>query len=74
MLTSNKIIKLKKRKILLFFLCIFLLTFVLIPKSFAIVKPTKEFYVNDYANVLSEETKNYILNTNIQLDVYKRQR
>ena len=29
--------------------------------SNAIVSPTNEFYVNDYANVLSEDTKNYIL-------------
>ena len=34
----------------------------------AIVKPTSEFYVNDYANVLSKETKEYIINTNIDLN------
>ena len=36
-------------------------------KSFAIVSPTYEFYVNDYANLLTEETKNYIINTNVNL-------
>ena len=36
--------------------------------SFAIVKPTYEFYVNDYANILSEETENYIININKELE------
>ena len=36
-------------------------------KSFAIVKPTTEFYVNDYANLLNQNTKNYIINANKQL-------
>lgn len=32
------------------------------------VSPTDEFYVNDYANVLSESTKNHIMNMNIELE------
>lgn len=35
--------------------------------SNAIVSPTNEFYVNDYANVLSEDTKNYILENSAKL-------
>ena len=38
------------------------------PKVNAIVEPTKEFYVNDYANILSEETEQYILNNSYALD------
>ena len=36
-------------------------------KVFALVEPTSEFYVNDYANILSEETENYILNNSVKL-------
>lgn len=36
--------------------------------NYAIVSPTKDFYVNDYANLLSEETKKYILQTNQDLN------
>ena len=32
------------------------------------VSPTDEFYVNDYANVLSNETKIHIMNMNIELE------
>ena len=33
--------------------------------TYAVVSPKTNFYVNDYADVLSEETENYILNSNI---------
>ncbi len=33
-----------------------------------VVKPTKEFFVADYAQVLSEETKSYIVSLNKQLE------
>ena len=33
----------------------------------AVVSPKSNFYVNDYADVLSKETENYILNSNIDL-------
>ena len=36
-------------------------------KVSALVEPTNEFYVNDYANILSEETENYILNNSVKL-------
>ena len=31
------------------------------------VTPTKNFYVNDYANILSEETENFIMNNSVAL-------
>ena len=41
----------------------------LIPlKVQALVSPTSDFYINDYANILSEETKNYILNKSVALE------
>ena len=43
------------------------LIFLLPNKSLAIVSQTSEFYVNDYSQVLNEETKNYIINANIEL-------
>lgn len=36
--------------------------------SFAVISPTNDFYVNDYANVLSEETENHILRASKQLE------
>lgn len=33
-----------------------------------VVSPTNEFYVNDYANVLSETTKTHIVNMNVELE------
>ncbi len=36
--------------------------------AYAIPKPTSEFYVNDNANLLSKETKSYILNTSVALE------
>ena len=36
-------------------------------KSFALVNPTTDFYVNDYANLLTNETKDYIINVNKKL-------
>jgi len=54
----------KKAKILLI-----ILLFVLLIASnvFAVVKPTSNFYVNDYANLLSSETENYIMSVNQSL-------
>lgn len=61
MLISNK--KSVKRIIILFIfmLCVSSIT------SLATVKSTNEFYVNDYANLLNEETKQYIINCNKDL-------
>ena len=36
-------------------------------KTFAIVKPTNEFYVNDYAHILSYETEKYIMDKSVNL-------
>ena len=33
----------------------------------ALVNPTSEFYVNDYANILSEETEKYIIDKSSKL-------
>lgn len=62
MLVSNK--KNVLVKILIMF---FILINVFNVKVFAIVKPTTDFYVNDYAGLLNTETKNYIINANKSL-------
>lgn len=46
------------------------ITFIFILNSlniFATISPTKDFYVNDFANVLNQETKSYILNNSVAL-------
>lgn len=55
---------LNKIKILILILFFYLF----IPNVKAIVNPTSDFYVNDYANVLSNETKEYIMNKSIALN------
>ncbi len=58
----------KKSIFVKIFAIFFLFTITLkINNIYAIVKPTSDFYVNDYAGILSEETKNYIINTNKNL-------
>ena len=47
------------------FLILFLLLSIL--NVNAIVSPTKEFYVNDYANILSSETEKYIIDKSSNL-------
>lgn len=37
-------------------------------KSFALVEPTSDFYVNDYANLLSSDVEEYIISTNKTLN------
>ena len=51
------------------YIIIFFILILFIPaiNSFAMVEPTNEFYVNDYANLLNEETKQYIINCNTDL-------
>ena len=34
---------------------------------YALVKPSSKFYVNDYANVLSDEVEEYIFNNSVKL-------
>ena len=50
------------------YLILIFLFIAFIPNVKAIVSPTKDFYVNDYANILSSETKQYIMNKSIQLN------
>lgn len=51
----------------IYYLIIFL--FLLLPsKGFAIVSPTSNFYINDYANILSNETEEYIFNKSVELN------
>ena len=59
---------LNKRNIIIKTIIIIFLLFLLFSsKSLAIVRPTTDFYVNDYANLLNSETKNYIISTNKKL-------
>ena len=59
MLTLNK-----SKKII----CFIMLIMILLPvKTFAVVSQTNAFYVNDYANILSSDTEEYIMNMNIEL-------
>ena len=49
-------------------ICLILLFLLLLSiNSLAVVSPTKDFFVNDYAGVLTEETKKYIIETNNEL-------
>ena len=60
----------KKLKKVGYFLIIFLIMLSIKSSVFAkteTVKQTSDFYVNDYAGVLTEETKNYIIKTNVEL-------
>ena len=52
-------------KILVIFI---VLLFLVTNHSYAIVKPSEEFYVNDTAKILSEDTKEYIINMNQGLE------
>lgn len=57
-----------KRNILLKIVVIFfILINILSAKTLAVVEPSAEFYVNDYANLLNSETRDYIINTNKNL-------
>ena len=50
------------KKIIVIILSLFLLT-----TDVYAIKPTKDFYVNDYADILSSETENFILNNSVNL-------
>ena len=50
------------------YLILILLFTLVIPSVSAIIKPTSNFYVNDYANILSEETEQYIMNRSVALN------
>ena len=55
----------KKFFLVLTFIILSLVTYL---KVNALVKPTPEFYVNDYANILSEETEKYIVDNSSKLE------
>lgn len=55
------------RKKLLIIILI-LLSIIKIINVNAVVEPTEKFYINDFANVLSEETEEYILSTSVALE------
>ena len=57
----------KKNVIIKILIIFFIIMNAFVANSFAVVKPTADFYVNDYAGLLSQETKNYIINTNKSL-------
>lgn len=57
-LTLNRII----------FLILAFLLLVFIPGVYAKVNPTNDFYVNDYANILSSSTKDYIMEKSVALN------
>ena len=61
MLTLNKKIV---RILTLFIILLILLT----NKNYAIVGKSYDFYVNDTANILNNETEKYIIDTNIDLE------
>ncbi len=56
----------KKRILGLIIAIVFL--FVISYNVSAVVEPTREFYVNDYANLLSNETQKYIISVNRNLN------
>lgn len=71
---KNTIRKGRKTKMQIFSFAFFLICLIGIflinsttKASATIVKPTSQFYVNDYANILSSETEQYIMNTNVEL-------
>lgn len=62
MLTSNQKGRVKK-----FIVFLILLGILLTTKVYAVVTPTTDFYVNDYADLLSKDTKSYIMQVNQSL-------
>jgi len=62
---NSKIIK----KFIALTLLIFLIMLVFMPYIEATVKPTSDFYVNDYAGLLSNETKQHIMDKSVNLQM-----
>lgn len=58
----------KAKKIFLMNIMILFTFFIGIKNSFAVLKPTREFYVNDYANILSDETESFIIENGVELN------
>ena len=55
---------LTKNKTILVFTIMILILSTLGLKSFALVNPTSNFYVADYANLIDADVEEYIINTN----------
>lgn len=51
----------------MFLLLIMLVTFAVPVSAYTIPEPTNDFYVNDCAGLLSDESYNYIMNVNVEL-------
>ena len=60
------LVSIKKKLIGIIMLILYILAFYY--PTFAIVSQTSQFYVNDYANVLTPQTEQYIINSNIELN------
>ena len=58
---------LNKKKIIVKSIILFIIINTFTISSLAVVSPTTDFYVNDYAGLLDNETKNYIINANKSL-------
>lgn len=58
----------KIKKIFLMNILILFTFFIGIKNSFAVLEPTREFYVNDYANILSDETESFIIENSVELN------
>mgnify|MGYP004457577691 FL=1 len=56
----------KKFKKIILLLAVIIVSFVCV-KAFAVPSPSKEFYVNDFAEILSDETEQYILSNSAAL-------
>ncbi len=54
-----------KNKLKIFLIIIVLILFT--KSVYAVVEPTRQFYVNDYANLLNSDTENYIIQKNQSL-------
>lgn len=57
----------KKNDIIKILIILFIILNTFTISSLAVVNPTEDFYVNDYAGLLDRETKNYIINANKSL-------
>ena len=56
-----------KKKIIFYILIIFFISICINKKVYSVVSKTQDFYVNDYAGLLSKETEDYIININKSL-------
>lgn len=68
-LNKNDKYKKTKRQIfcIAFFVLLYLFSYTNITNAVSVISPTADFYVNDNAGVLSTTTKQYIINTNVEL-------